>query len=518
MRSVSGRWLVLLLLVPLLAAAASVRLEVDKRSIVEGDTVTFTITAEGRDVKFPVVKSIGGFPILTTAKKSSISIVNGTVSRSISKSYTFAPMKDVKIPPLEVEVDGKLFETEPVEISVGHIQKQHRNGGDSPSLSLILDKNESRVGEALRMEVLVKYPKDRNYVDVQIQRPEFANFWIKQIGDKEVYDDDGYRVIRYRYLIFPQKAGRFELGPLQATLARRVKIKSPLANDPFFDDDFFGSMFARLERRNIVSGKIAVKVDPLPSGVDLNGLFDIEAEADKTRVEANKPVHVTVKVNGIGNIDDVKKFEPDIPDAVVYADDPKIEAYIQNGEYGGTFTQRITIVADRNFTVPSFEIRYFDPKSKKVVSKRTDPIEIEVVGAVAANKSTSPEHANETLFEGAGKLEKEERAVSAKVGEETRWLYLLTGFAAGAACAYLFLAARGYRRRKKPKEKPLSKRVVAAKSDKELLELLLPYVRQSEVIEAEVRKLEENIYKNGKNRVDKDSIIEELEWLEEEAR
>jgi len=84
MRRVLGKILVLIS-IPLWLTAASLHVEVDKSSVVKGDTVTFTIVAEGSDVEFPVVKSVDAFPVLGTAQKSNISIINGSVSRSYAR-------------------------------------------------------------------------------------------------------------------------------------------------------------------------------------------------------------------------------------------------------------------------------------------------------------------------------------------------------------------------------------------------------------------------------------------------
>ncbi|WP_457593044.1 BatD family protein [Hydrogenimonas sp.] len=516
MRRVSGRALLFLLLLPLLAAAAPLRIEVDKTSVSQGDTVTFTIRAEGKDVEFPVVKSIDGFPILGSAQKTDISIVNGSVSKSFGKSYTFAPMRDVTIPPLEVTVDGKRYTTEPVNITVHKARASAANGGSGASFVLSLDRHEAKVGEALKLEVTVKYPKEKNYVEAQIQRPEFANFWIKQVGEKEVYDEGGYRVVKYHYLLFPQKAGDFTLGPLTAKLARRVRVQNPFGNDPFFDDDFFNSMFARLEYRNIASNRIDVHVEPLPAGVELYGDFDIEAEADKKEVQANRPVHLTIRVTGYGNIDDVKKFDPDIPDAVVYADEPKIEAHIENGRYGGTFSQRITIVADQNYTVPPFAIRYVDAATGKVVEKRTDPIRIIVTGgssALTQKSGPKPAAAGET----AGKTE--------SPGKETRpqnpegaagWIYLLVGFAAGVGVMLLWSRYGGSMGKSGEKRVAVSQKIRKAKSDRELFELILPYAKKSKLVESEVRKLEENLFEKKNNKIDRNELAFEIEELEGE--
>ena len=514
MKRLLGKILVLIS-IPLLLSAASLHMEVDKSSVLRGDTVTFTIVAHGSDVEFPVMKSVDGFPILGTAQKSNISIINGSVSRSYAKSYTFAPMHDVTIPSLKVKIDGKVYKTKPLKIEVKETPSPSAGGSTDISFTIKADKKRVHVGEPIELEVTVRYPKSENYVEVQVQRPEFANFWIKQVGDAREYDSGAYRVKTYRYLIFAQKAGDFKLGPLVAKLARRVRMRSPFENDPFFDDDFFNSMFARLEWRRIASNSLNIDVEPLPAGVELYGDFNIGASVDKRVVEANRPVNLEITIRGFGNIDDVPKFEPDIPDAVVYADEPKIEARIENGRYGGTATQTVTIVADRNYTIPSLTLRYVDAKTGKVVKKSTDPIQIEVKGGAATAKVQSVESQKpSSIAEKPHEAPKTEHA-SKERGNTGVWVYLLLGFAAGVAAVFAYLRLRGSVVTREKRDVGTARKILRAKSDRELLELLLPYVKKSDLVKSAVEKLEKNIFEKGNHKIDKKRIAQELEWIEE---
>jgi len=44
-----------------------------------------------------------------------------------------------------------------------------------------------------------------------------------------------------------------------------------------------------------------------------------------------------------------------------------------------------------------------------------------------------------------------------------------------------------------------------------LFELLLPYSKESETIAKALNKLEENLYKNGNNKIDKEELMEVFE-------
>ncbi|RKZ06616.1 hypothetical protein DRQ05_04485, partial [bacterium] len=69
MRRLPGK-ILFTLLFPWLLFAAGVHLDVDKKEVLRGDTVTLSITAEGENIEFPVLKEIDGFPVLGTSQSS----------------------------------------------------------------------------------------------------------------------------------------------------------------------------------------------------------------------------------------------------------------------------------------------------------------------------------------------------------------------------------------------------------------------------------------------------------------
>ena len=497
--------------------AGSVSVSVDKKEVVSGDTVTFSITAQGQDVEFPVVKEIGGFPVLGTSQRSSISIVNGHVDKSFTKSYTFAPMRSVTIPALTVKVDGDELKTDPLEVRVTGAPKPSGGQNGEAKLGIEVDKRHVVVGEPVEMILSMRYKEGSNFAQIDLQKPEFANFWIKKVGDVERLHENGYIVEKHRYLIFPQKPGSYKLGPLTAKIAKRVRVKPPI-NDPFFDDDFFNGFFARLQWTRIASNSVTIDVDPLPGGVELYGTFTIRAEADRTDVEVNKPVRITVSVEGEGNIEDIKKFEPEISGAVVYADEPIVKEWLKNGVYGGTFKQNITVVADRDFMVPSFVLRYFDKREQKVVEKRTAPIFIHVVGGVKAGTKEA-----EKIQKSNG-IEKSESTASHNATDESvsstgmvpTWAsigLLILGMVLGGGIVYGF----GYLKKRmgRKKEIDIVREIRRARSDKELFNLLLPYAKDDREIEMALKKLEENIYRGARHKIDKAWMAEIVGELEE---
>ncbi len=508
----------ILLLFPFLLLAGSVSIEVDKPAVYAGDSVSFTIKAKGESVKFPDITDIEGFSIIGTSNSQSTVIINGKVDKSISKTYTFAPTKDVTIPSFKIEIDNKTYETKPLKIKILHPSAS--TGTNEPvQVEIKAQKETLYVGEPVKVDVILKQRADFRADKMEISEPKFKDFWVKKLEGVDKGVDGEYITQTYSYIIFPQKAGDFTINPIFARIGKAVRVRQNMGglfNDPFFHDPFFNSFNTRIQWKKIFSNSLTFHVKALPDNLEVYGDYIISAKVDKTKVKANKPVNLTVTIAGEGNIDDIKKFDPDIDNAVVYADEPKISAKVQNNKYVGTFTQKIAVIAENSFTIPSLEFTYFDKNLKKPVTKKTKPIKIEVIGGV------KKEHKKPVIEE--QKSTKKEITPTASVKEKIKtvvktedsyikYLFLFTGFIVGIFSVLGYLKLRSLKLPKK--EIDIIKKIKKAKNDKKLFEVLLPYAKDDEFISKTLQRLEENIYNGNKNKIDKEELIEYFEDKEE---
>ncbi len=499
--------------------AGSVSATLDRQEIFRGDTAKLTITAEGNDVQFPVITKIGGTPVLGTSTAQQTTIINGAVTQTRSKSYTFAPQQTTKIPPFSVEVDGKVYKTDPLTLKV--VKPTAAKAGAPFVLEMHLDKNRVKVGESVRLDLKFKQKRGVKADKIEITPPSLQNFWVKEIkGAKQTLEGD-YIVQTYSYLLFPQKPGDFTIPSVVANIGVRAKRRSAFGgfNDPFFDDPFFNSFVSSIEWKKVFSNEAKLHVDPLPDNLEVYGDFTIDAKVDKTEVAANKPVNLTITIEGEGNVDDIKKFDLDIPDAIVYADEPKVTSSLVNGKYVGKFTQKIAIVADHDYTIPPIEFTYFDAKTQQKVTKKTEPITIKVKGGsakAAVNQPPKVEASDELKKEIAASEETQTGAtkvVTKEVESGAKWLYLLAGMLLGGGLTWFFMNSRPFEAQKAPK--PITKQIKKAKSDKELYALLLPYAKEGDFIQEVLHKLEENLYKGAHHKIDRNEIVDFFEEVVE---
>jgi len=308
---------------------AEVKVSLSSDSVYEGSIVNFIITADGKDILFPEINDIEGNPIIGTSSSESISMINTSVTRSVSKTYSFRATQSLTIPSFIVKADGEEYKTKELNVSVSKPTASKK--GSEFMVELSLDKNESYVGEALTLSISFKSKRNAHANQVQLGEPKLEDFWVKKIKDVKQSVDGDYVVQTLHYKLFPQKSGEYTIPAIE-TLIGKIEPRQRRAGG-FFDDPFFNSMTQQLSWQKVYSNSLKLKVNPLPNGLELYGNYQIQATVDKQKVEANKPINLSILVKGEGNIDDVKKFELTIDNVIIYADEPKISSKELHGIY-----------------------------------------------------------------------------------------------------------------------------------------------------------------------------------------
>lgn len=508
MKQTLGRLLFLLLTLSTVTFA-SVKASLSNPAVYEGDMVTLTITADGSDILFPKIDNIAGNPVQGTSSSQSISVINGVTTRTLSKSYTFRATKTIEIPSYEVKVDAKVEKTAPLTLKV--VKPTASQNGSDFVVEIALDKNESYVGEPLNLSLSFKSKLNAHADQVQLGEPKLEHFWVKKRDDVSKKSEGEYVVQIIHYLLFPQKAGTYEIPAIEAMIG---KVAQRQSRGGFFDDPFFNRLTQELRWQKIYSNSLKIKIKPLPNGLEVFGNYEMEASVDKQKVHANKPVNLTLTIKGEGNIDDIQKFDLDIDNVIVYADEPKITASEIHGIYQGEFKQKIALIADANFTIPSLSLSYFDKLTQKVKTIKSKPIDIEVIGGTTqATSKASTIEVGKTAETPQVLEAPQNKAISTKVVTKTedsyvKYLFLTLGFVLGASSILVL----NYVRKKEPKkESDMIKAIRKAKDDQALFSLLLPHSKKHKVISEVLNQLEENLYRGGSNVIDKERVMEVFE-------
>ena len=489
---------------------AEVKVSITPSTVYKGDIVNFIITADGNSILFPKINEIEGNPIIGTSSSESISMINTNITRTTSKTYSFRASKSITVPSFIVKIDGKEYQTEELKLNV--LKPTASKKGSEFMVELSLDKNESYVGEALTLSISFKAKQNARADQVQLGEPKLEDFWVKK-KEKVTHSIEGAYVVQtLHYTLFPQKSGEYTIPAIE-TLVGKIAPRQRQSGG-FFDDPFFNSMTQQLHWQKVYSNSLKLKVNPLPNGLELYGNYQIQAKVDKQKVQANKPVNLSISVKGEGNIDDVKKFELDIPNVIIYADEPKISSKEVHGIYQGEFREKIALIADQNFTIPALELNYFDKVTKTVKTVRTEPIDIEVVGGskTAISPASTIEVSPSQVIQAPKSVEP--KVVIEKEDAYVKYLFLIIGFILGVV---VMLLVNFFTKKEKRGEVNMVKMIQKAKDDRALFTLLLPYSKEDTRISNALNQLEENLYKKASHKIDREDLMEFFEEREFKA-
>lgn len=508
MKQTLGKIFTLILFLTM-AIFANVEATLSSPAVYKDEVVKLTIKASGEDVKFPQIDSIGNATVVGTSSSSSVSIINGNRSQTIAKIYSFRAISSMNIPSYKVSVDGKIYKTKELQLKV--VKPAASKNGEPFVLEISLDKDESYVGEPLNLTLSFKSKLNAHADKIQLGEPKLENFWVKKSDKVNKTSQGDYVVQRLHYKLFPQKAGEYTIPPIEALIGKVQKSRRA-GMSSLFDDPFFDSITKQLRWQKIYSNSLKLKVNPLPNGLELYGNYQIDARVDKHKVYANKPVNLNISIKGEGNIDDVIKFDPTIDNVIVYADEPKISSSEVHGIYQGEFTQKVALIADGNFSIPSLSLSYFDKTSKKVKTIKTKPIAIEVVGGEnGAVKNASTIELSPSQKAKAPKVISSQKAkvVTKTENAYMKYLFMLAGFILGMAA--MFGLGHLKEQRGGKNEPDIVKSIRKAKDDRALFNLLLPYSKNDARISHALDLLEKNLYKDGKHKIDREILMEVFE-------
>ncbi len=391
--------------------------------------VSFAVNVAGTDFKGPAFK---GFSVLSgpnQSSSSSIQIINGAMTQTVSYSYTYILRADQEgefdIAPATVSINGVPVKSQGARVKVvkgnaqaggrsssqsgqsqpGQQQQGNRQGSGGESIAsgdlfvkTILSKSDVYQGEHILVTQKI-YSKVNLVGFDDVKYPSYGGFWSTEVKmpeqislKKETYNGEVYNVAELKKtILFPQKSGTLTIEPIDVTAVVQVRSQNRRrTGDPFFDnffnDPFFGSAVQNV-KKSVKSAPVTVRVKPLPEPGKPEGFngavgsFTISAALDKTTLKANEAINYRVTVSGNGNLELIDKLEVPFPgDFEVY--EPKVSGNI-TASAGGVSGSRIFeyLIIPRNpgkFRIEPVSFSFFNLAGRSYVQLQTQGFDIEV--------------------------------------------------------------------------------------------------------------------------------------------
>lgn len=397
--------IILLFIGALFLQAQKVTFQVSSQKVVavgEQFRLTYTLNNRGSNFKAPSLK---GFRILagpSVANSSSTNYSNGKWSKSITQTYSYVLQATkagkYKVANAKIDVKGETYTAKSVNIEVVKQGSKPKNsnqdgsGVDSKDLYLRITTNKKTVylGEPIALTLKVYTRVDLS--DLQnADFPEYKGFYSQDIKtpDNITLQRENINGVIYhtalldKVLLYPQKTGKLKIESAKIDAIIRKKVQTRGRRNVM--DNFFGGGYKQY-RIALESRPMTINVKELPSNKPQSftgavGSFSASAEVDNAELKANDAFTYKVKISGSGNIKLIKDPELNFPhDFDVW--EPTVSNKINNTSTGSKGSKTYEyIIQPRHpgqFTIPPFEFSYFDTKTKKYKTIKTETFEINV--------------------------------------------------------------------------------------------------------------------------------------------
>jgi len=371
----------------------------DRLGINERLRVDFTMNADGDNFIPP---NFEGFRVIAgPSQQVSQSWINGRSSFQKAYSYYLMPTQKgtLIIKQAQVEIDGQIYKTSPIKVTVTNAVEQPRNPNDVAQVSadeaLHLVAEVSKDNPYLNEPITVVYKLYFSYnIGItnwrELDKPKYNDFWSQNIDIKQLKVEEGrYNGERYRYVVlrktvlYPQKSGKLNIEPLSLDID--VELPSNRRT-------IFGQIISIQDHKRVSAGAKTINVKPLPEAgkpVDFTGAvgkFDFKVTPSKTTLKGGESLELTVSVSGTGNLKLFSLPKPVVP-AALEMYDPVHKENVSTPLSGmtGRISDTYTIIpqAKGKYPIKAMSFSYFDPQTGRYKTQTSPEIMIDVLDGPA---------------------------------------------------------------------------------------------------------------------------------------
>ncbi|MBL4752656.1 MAG: protein BatD [Flavobacteriales bacterium] len=360
-----------------------------KGTVQVGEQFSLTYSANGKITSFSAPRFTNFRTLSGPNSSSSMNYVNGKVSRKEAYSYILMGQKvgTFTFPAATIKSGGNVYKSNPVTIKVVKATKKKKSAGVT-STNLFLEARPSKrsiyKGEQLPITYTVYFNLEVSHSET-VKLPDLNGFWTEDVSVPRQASVYSTTIDNVRYnaadlmkkVIFPQRSGTLELGPMEFKVFVRTRTRRRSIFDSGYRDDEY----------ILKSIPVKIKVKPLPdkgkpqSFDGAVGKYALKVNIDKSALQANEAVTLKVRLSGAGNLKLIEPLKLQLPPDIDTFD-PKITNNLKvdmSGVSGSrTFEYLLIPRHAGEFVIPAIEFSYFDPAKGKYKTLKSEEFKLSV--------------------------------------------------------------------------------------------------------------------------------------------
>lgn len=370
--------------------AKELNLSIDKKVLVEGDTLTLTLEYDGDSNSQPDLSKLRkDFNIVSTSTSQQFSFVNGAASQIKKWSFGLKPLHKGKINIPSVKLDNLYSNSAEVEVKemtdVAYVPDSRENT-NAPYFEI---KQEFDVKHPYVQQQVNFFVHIYDSIGLQNGAPTISadaqKDWVivpltdKPIVRQETINHKRMNIETYAFAAFPQKGGTLEIPQVSF---EGFYVKDAAFDFPNFDDDisFFGVNF-----HNVFGQQVPVRmktkaqnidVRPIPanslsaSWMPLNNLELSAKWGEKSKFKTGEAITRTITLKATGMTESMlpKITFPEADGFKQYPENPTVSEQIINGKIVTTAIFNNVYIPQKSgkLTIPPLKMQWFNVDTQKL--------------------------------------------------------------------------------------------------------------------------------------------------------
>jgi len=234
----------------------------------------------------------------------------------------------------------------------------------SYTITMHVDNTHPLLAELITLRIDFYYDNIEEY---EIQEPHFEHFIVTLLEEKESQESNGTWHAQQHYKLIPQKVGTFILSPLKA----HYEMIPPAYQKRYNKNRY-------LQKKDIFTKPLTLEVKTLPQGLHVAGNYTLTSSIDAQQTSAGMPIHFTLTLSGVGNLENLDFFSLQIPHTTIY--EKSLSAH----------KKTFDIVAKQDYVIPAVSLKYFNQKTKSVMLTSTPTYPIKILQKTSVTQHIYP--------------------------------------------------------------------------------------------------------------------------------
>lgn len=277
---------------------------------------------------------------------------------------------------LHARILGALLSAVPLGVQCGLVLADDASADGSPALEIRLRNSRLYLREITTVTVALLVEPGAMVRNIRYPRLADGSFLVGEFSPprQRTMVRDGRELVAHEFTatLEPTRVGEIQLGPVELL----CDLPGPAAGS----GAYFGDSEPRTTTLRSNSPKLSVL--PLPARgrpADFTGAvghFSVARQVVPTTIRAGDPITVTTRIDGVGNIDSYVCQPIPLPEIRSYPTSEKRSA--------NRLTCEQILLPTVAVEIPGAAISFFDPRGGRYLTRRVEPVKVDVLAEPSA--------------------------------------------------------------------------------------------------------------------------------------